>query len=333
MQHNLDIQTYSLDELFQLLDLPTTSPTAEQMLQAKRKVLKFHPDKSRLPSQYFIFYKRAYETVERYYHEQTKVNRAWTESDLQYRPIKVDNERAIKKTLEQQNQKQQEREKKETSTDNNSQTKKNNNNFNLAFETIVKKPTTSDQKNKWFYEEKPVFEPLQEKVQVKNMAQAMDKFKEKAAAQQSLIAHQEVQTLDSGSSGTQYFDDEDENEDDSRTRRYISTDPFSKLKYDDLRKVHKDQTVLAVSEKDFGKVKQYSSVEHYVKERSAEPMTPISKKESEDRIKLEQDHAKRRHMERLHRSNLQVMENEKKSQQFSAYLMQLENGTRQVNNE
>jgi hypothetical protein len=332
MQHNLDIQTYSLDELFHLLDLPTTSPTAEQMLQAKRKVLKFHPDKSRLPTQYFIFYKNAYETVERYYREQNKVNRAWTESDLQYRPIQAVNERAVKKTLQQQeqqqNQPQQQKQPQQKAES------KQNNNFNLAFESIVKKPS-AEPKNKWFYEEKPIFEPPQEKVQVKNMAQAMDKFKEKAAAQQALIAHQEVQTLASGSAGTQYFDEEEEDDDDaatsaasSRSRQYISTDPFSKLKYDDLRKVHKDQTVLAVSEKDFGKVKKYSSVEHYVKERSADPITPISKKESEDRLQREQELAQRRHMERLHRSNLQVLENEKKSQQFSAYLMQLENGNR-----
>jgi chemotaxis protein histidine kinase CheA len=242
MQHNLDIQTYSLDELFHLLDLPTISPTAEQMLQAKRKVLKFHPDKSRLPTQYFIFYKSAYETVERYYREQNKVNRAWTESDLQYRPIQAVNERAVKKTLQQQQQEQQQqnqqKQPQQPKQQNHQQNQqkpesKQNNNFNLAFESIVKKPS-AEPKNKWFYEEKPIFEPPQEKVQVKNMAQAMDKFKEKAAAQQALIAHQEVQTLASGSAGTQYFDDEEEDDDDaatnsaqSRSRQYISTDPLA----------------------------------------------------------------------------------------------------------
>jgi hypothetical protein len=324
MEHNLDIHSYSLDELFNLLDLKTFSPSAQQMLLAKRKVLQFHPDKSRLPPEYFIFYKRAYEIVERYYLEQNKVDRAWTESDLQYRPIQADNERAIKKTLEQRKNassaivKNVKEEKKES-----------NNNFNRAFETIVKKPSSTEPKNKWFYEETPVYEPPQEKVQVKNMAQAMDKFKEKAAAQQSMVVHQEVQTLNSsGSAAATYFDEEEEEENNTKSRRYISTDPFSKLKYDDLRKVHKDQTVLAVSEKDFGKIKQYSSVEHYARERASDSMEPISKKDSEKLLQMEQEQAKRRHMERLHRSNLQVMENEKKSQQFSAYLMQLENGNK-----
>jgi hypothetical protein len=46
------------------------------------------------------------------------------------------------------------------------------------------------------------------------------------------------------------------NEDEDKTV-YVTSDPFSKLKYDDLRKVHKDQTVLAVGEEDFSNVKQY----------------------------------------------------------------------------
>jgi hypothetical protein len=43
--------------------------------------------------------------------------------------------------------------------------------------------------------------------------------------------------------------------------------PFSKLKYDDLRKVHKDQTVLAVGEEDFSNVKQYKDVKEYSNSR------------------------------------------------------------------
>ena len=51
--HNLNIQTYSFEELLGLFNL-TTQFGIEELKKAKRKVLWMHPDKSRLPSEYFL---------------------------------------------------------------------------------------------------------------------------------------------------------------------------------------------------------------------------------------------------------------------------------------
>ena len=58
-------------------------------------------------------------------------------------------------------------------------------------------------------------------------------------------------------------------------------DPFSKLKFDDLRKVHKDQTVFSVSERDINKIPQYSSIDHFMRERGKDTLTPLEKQEAE----------------------------------------------------
>jgi hypothetical protein len=63
ISHNLDIQSYRLEELLSLLDLPF-KPTQEQMMRAKKKVLMFHPDKSRLPNEYFLFYRAQFRSGE-----------------------------------------------------------------------------------------------------------------------------------------------------------------------------------------------------------------------------------------------------------------------------
>ena len=55
MQHNLDIQTYSLQDIFALYNLPYVL-TIEDMKRAKKQLLMTHPDKSRLSPDYFLFY-------------------------------------------------------------------------------------------------------------------------------------------------------------------------------------------------------------------------------------------------------------------------------------
>ena len=75
MTHNLDITSYTLDEIFQLFDLDYQL-TAEKLKHAKQKVLMTHPDKSKLDPKYFIFYKKAYDIILNMYKEQTKYNQS-----------------------------------------------------------------------------------------------------------------------------------------------------------------------------------------------------------------------------------------------------------------
>ena len=56
--HNLNIHMYTLDDLLGLFDL-TTRISLEDLKRAKKKVLMLHPDKSKLSSEYFLFYKKA----------------------------------------------------------------------------------------------------------------------------------------------------------------------------------------------------------------------------------------------------------------------------------
>ena len=71
--YNLDIHMYSLQELLGLFDL-TYSITLEDMKRAKKKVLMTHPDKSKLEPKYFLFYKKAFDIVVKFYENQNKQN-------------------------------------------------------------------------------------------------------------------------------------------------------------------------------------------------------------------------------------------------------------------
>ena len=71
--YNLDIHMYSLQELLGLFDL-SYSITLEDMKRAKKKVLMTHPDKSKLAPEYFLFYKKAFDIVVKFYENQNKQN-------------------------------------------------------------------------------------------------------------------------------------------------------------------------------------------------------------------------------------------------------------------
>ena len=75
MNSNLDIRSYSFKEILQLFDLNDNQEISIQdtMKKARIKVLSMHPDKLKLSSQYFIFYKKAYEIIAQYYQDQPEV--------------------------------------------------------------------------------------------------------------------------------------------------------------------------------------------------------------------------------------------------------------------
>lgn len=89
-------------------------------------------------------------------------------------------------------------------------------------------------KNEWFTKEEALFQDIGVVKNVSQMNASLEKIKEKTNA---MSVYKGVQMLNSGRGGSNLYGNDEE------VDEYISTDPFSKLKYEDLRKVHKDHTV------------------------------------------------------------------------------------------
>jgi hypothetical protein len=300
-QHNLDINNYSLPELFELFEL-TYHINIEDLKRAKKKVLMIHPDKSKLPSEYFLFYKRAFEMIVQFYEEQYKQNQSIPTTPIQYNTMNT-SDTISKKQLSQVIEKMDEHSFQQK--------------FNELFEkNMVKK--NDNQKNEWFKNNEPVFH-TDTNVSVDNMGQIFENIKQKNTG---LIKYKGVETLTYGNSGCNLYDDDETNTNDT----YVSCDPFSKLKYEDLRKVHKDQTVFSVSENDFQKVKQYNSVDHLVRERGIQNCNPLDTKESEYILETQQREHEQLIMKKQYQSKLQSMEYEQKNKQVLANFMRIDNG-------
>jgi hypothetical protein len=276
--HVLNIEEYSQEDLFILFDLPVTlrEIRIEHIKLAKHKVMQSHPDKSRLHPDYFRFYKKAFERLVQIYENHSKTGKAvpivsCKDDEIQYHPLDS--------TVSQVN----------TSSLSNQEF---HNIFNRLFdENMAEKIDTK--KNEWFRSEQ--VDPAYANLSVKNSSQMhaeMERIKAQEK-QRALAVYRGVVPLTLGAgSGANYLGETEEEQ-----SEYITTDPFSKLKYEDLRKVHKDQTVFMVSEKDLEHVKKYDSVDAYKTERthSHHQWKPVDREQGEH-ILLDQEHARKENM-------------------------------------
>ena len=296
--HNLDINTYSLDEIFGLFDL-NYNLTEDSMRAAKKKVLMIHPDKSRLPANYFHFYKQAYEIVLNIYKQKSKFNDNTKGAPQQYTPD-VEQHASIGNNGA-------------PPADANISKKFSNTKFNELYDqNMVRKTDTS--RFDWFRRDEPVMDDFSKRqVNPKNMGSELEAIKQKQSA---LQVYKGVQEMQSGG-GTSYFEDDEE------SNEYVACDVFSKLKFDDLRKVHKDQTVFAVSEADFNKRPQYKTVDQFVRERDAGGSAPLSKAEAAGLLERQQKEKEQMIMNKQHRDYMLQKEYEEKQKSVRAAFLQL----------
>jgi len=299
MNHNLKLESYSYDELLALFELPKNM-TLEQLKVAKKKVLMIHPDKSKLPAEYFLFYKKAFEVVVQIYENNNKINQPIPEDVTNYKPLENGLNKATLKKV--------------STVAGEMAPKDFQNKFNELFENNMSKKPDS-QKNEWFSKDEAIYKS-DATVSAKNMGQVFDTMKQQNA---ELVRYRGIQEMQSGA-GTRLYE-EDDDEDDA----YVTCDPFSKLKFDDLRKVHKDQTIFAVSERDFSKVPQYSSVDHFVRERGKVSTAPLEKEESERMLDLQNQQFRERMIRKEHAANLQTMRYEEKNKAVISAFLQLKN--------
>ena len=110
------------------------------------------------------------------------------------------------------------------------------------------------------------------------MDAAFEQFKQK---QHAIVRYTGVVPLMNNGGSRGLYDEDDEDD-----QNYISADIFSKLKFDDLRKVHKDQTVFNISEQQFNSGPQYRSVYHYVRSREQQSHEPMQKQVAEQQLPL-----------------------------------------------
>jgi hypothetical protein len=296
--HNLNIHMYKLSELLDIFHLSYTI-SVDDLKRAKKTVLMTHPDKSGLGPEYFLFYKKAFDVIVNFYNNQQKQNQEMPTEEPKYVPM---NTNEINKSAS----------KKVSSVIQEMSPHEFNSKFNQLFDAnMSSKP--DEKRNEWFKKDDPTYQ-FEGEVNKQNMGVMFEKMKDQQNTN-VLSRYRGVENINSGS-GTKLYDEED-------TDEYVQCDPFSKLKFDDLRKVHKDQTVFAVSERDINNIQRYSSMDQYKQARGQQTLNPLEKSEAERLLSMQEEQFKNRIMQKEYQSKLRTLEYEEKNKTVLSSFLQL----------
>jgi hypothetical protein len=239
---DLDIDNYSLQELFHLFNIQNSTLDEPTMRQAKTIVLKMHPDKSRLDSKYFLFFTSAYRRLFSIYEFQNKTEKK-VESNMKYESSIEDNTQNAQ-LLNQMFEKNKHL--------------KNSSQFNGWFNETFEKHRIDDPLQEgygeWLKSNDGIID-IKDNVTKGNMNDIIEKHKKQT---QNLIVYAGISDsmantfagslLDGGDCGGQYLD---------------------------LKEAY-TQTLIQVTADDFNNIPKFNSVNEYKSHRDRVDVTPIS---------------------------------------------------------
>lgn len=312
---DLDINNYGYDELLSLFKLKPNYGEKE-LKEAKQIVFKMHPDKSKLPPQYFLFFSKAFKTVLQIYEfknktEKTPANLKEYKEMIQIVPKKGDdNFRALKTFIE---------------TNDMNDPKKFNKWFNSQFEK-AKEQEDSDGYGEWFKTEHSDANGSQGEVfdnnKVRTKEEIGKEFAKKKAELRSVVKYGGVQEMYASNLGSSILGESFGLEESGG----YSSEMFGGLLYQDLKQAH-TETVIPVSETDFDSVPKFKNVDDYQRHRDSDrdSLAPLSNKEANQMLSMKEKREEEEATKRAYYYAKQVEENEKKTNTFWSSLKQLTN--------
>jgi hypothetical protein len=310
--HNLDIRQYGLDEIYALFGVRRETLSIEDLKKAKQRVLMTHPDKSGMPSDYFIFYKKALEVLATDYAEMHRVEQSNTRmTELQHNNYEYSHGGG------------EEEERMRAVAGKTASGDKFQRDFNRIFEEQMQQKI-DESRNDWFRDDRAAYDTS--KVSKSNTSQGLAQSIEEIKRQQRAVARYTGGVREmTHHIGTRLYDDQNTNEGDGSEEQYISGDPFAKLKFEDLRRVHKDETVFQVSESDYNNHTTYKNVEEYGRARSSQQFDQISKAQAESILQQRENERAQRIQQFQRQAYEQGLANEKKQEAVKAMFLRLAN--------
>ena len=292
MDHNLSIESYSFAELLGLFGLEENNIQHDDLKRAKKKVLMMHPDKSKLGPEYFLFYKKAFDVIVGMYENVLKMSLPVENKEYVAEKSAASNKEMKKKFTGEAFQKK----------------------FNDIFDKHGTK-TLDHSRNDWFTSTDALYEDTAHAQNHSQINGSIDRIKER---QQQMIAVPYKGVVPSASYGGNGLYDDDYSD-----GEYLECDPFSKLKFDDLRKVHKDQTVFAVRESDLANVTQYKNVDEYKSARYSESNKPMERSRAEIMIQEQERIIQEKMRQKQYQAELNIMRSIETNKKVMANFLQL----------
>jgi hypothetical protein len=250
---DLNIDNYSLEDLYNLFNIPDGVLNDANLKTAKQIVYKMHPDKSRLDQKYFLFFSKAYKCIFSVYEFQNKSDKK-TESNLKKEYFEDSNVSVLNNMFET---------KKEL---------KDPKNFNSWFNEKFEKHKLEDEDtNKgygdWLKSDEGLYSQ-HDNVTQNNMNEAFEKQKKQIQALTTYTGINDSYASFSG--GGSLLGSQTDN----------FTGSLSGLGFTDLRQAHVE-TIIPVTMDDYEQIPKYKNVNEYKSQRDRVDVSPLSKAESE----------------------------------------------------
>jgi hypothetical protein len=242
---DLNLENYSLDDLFNLFNIQNNILDEENMKNAKQITLKMHPDKSQLDPKFFIFFRKAYNTLTEIYQFKNKsLNKKQNNSD---NSMDEDNIQIL----------------------NNLRNKpefKDTGNFNQWFNENFEKYRLENPNEKGYgdwLKSNDNFLNVNENVSMSNMNQV---FEQKKKQVQAVTVYTGIQNDMASFRGASFS-------------LLNDGDNFSSDNYTDLKQAY-TETVIPVTLEDYERMQKFNNLEEYRTHRESVNVTPIDSLEA-----------------------------------------------------
>lgn len=258
---DLNIQNYNLEDIINLFQIPINF-NKDHLKEAKKTVLKTHPDKSRLDKKYFLFFSKAYKVLYFIHEFKNKNEKQFTnEFDTEY-------EKFIKSFDEDHKSKNNGLREKINEF---SKSKNFNQEFNKLFENnmikneyqekgygdILKKESKLTQ----FIQDQQASGKNINSIQDRNIL--LDNYKDNS---RNIVKHNTFTDINGTNFGASLVDEAPEE---------YSSDIFSKLTFDDVKKVHYDESIILVNEND-SRRENFDNIDQLQSHRNQQDTVPLS---------------------------------------------------------
>jgi len=298
---DLNIDNYNLDDILNLLKIPSKDFNEEDMKNAKKLVLKTHPDKSGLPPDYFRFYSKAYKKLYFIWNFKSSTSAKKTYEQLL---IDFNNPTVLEKD-------------KKNVLDNflSSNKIEKGANFNKWFNEEFEKNKINNEEDIDGYGEWLRSDENIEKEQKISYTQLGEEIEKKKQHVRSLVVHRGIDELCSNYSGVSNLTGD--------SPECYSSGLFSSLQYEDLKKAHVE-SVIPVTMEDYNNVKKFKNLNEYNNYRNSQNTTPLSEIQAMEYLNSKNKEQDVQTTNRAYKLAKQLEESNRNQKKFWGSMMKIE---------
>ncbi len=255
---DLNVENYNLNEILELFKLDYDFNSSD-LKKAKRVVLMTHPDKSKLPKEYFLFYTKAYKMLYYIFDFRNKEEKR-NDGDVKYQNLSSEEDcNEHKQLINGMNKKEE---------------------FHSWFNRLFEKHYDKEEINgegygKWFKSDDNMYNKDNENFT--QMTNNIDNIKQQQKSH-ALVRKMDIeQSVGHNMNSSQLYSNSIEN--------YSSGFGNTGIQYNDLKQAFQE-TLIPVSEQDYKNLKKYNNMQDIQIDRKQSNAKPLSEQESFDILRM-----------------------------------------------